>query len=548
MYNSINSSIFTDMLISAANNLCNHRQEVDNMNVFPVPDGDTGSNMSMTITACVKNTDELRSKSLEEASKIVANSALRGARGNSGVILSQLIRGVQKSLVGVNEIDCKVLALCFKNAQASAYRAVMKPTEGTILTVARIMGETAEKDVDNFSDIVEFFEHIVNAGNAALAKTPQMLPQLKQAGVVDSGGQGLMYLAEGALQYLKTGDVVYGSEPQVEQNQSEVAATIDQDIKFAYCTECIVEKKNAKADTFKFRTTIEKIGDSMVVVDDDEIVKVHIHTNEPNIVLGEALKIGELSSVKRENMKIQHSNITNTKSEQSKEAPAEVKNDEPAKKYAFVAVAAGSGIADTFRSLGIDSVIEGGQTMNPSTEDVVDAVNKINAENIIVFPNNKNIIMAAQQAKDICESNVIVIPTTSITQAISCMLCYNEDMTPKELESEMNGNMKNAVSAQITYAVRDTVVDDRQISSGDILGIVEGKIKFVEKNETECVLNIMKQHITEYSEYVLVFYGSDVEESDADALCEQLEELYPEVDFSFNYGGQPVYSYILSVE
>lgn len=537
------------MLISAANNLCNHRQEVDNMNVFPVPDGDTGSNMYMTISACVKNTDELRTKSLEDALKIVANSALRGARGNSGVILSQLIRGVQKSLVGVDEInDCKVLAQCFKGAQESAYRAVMKPTEGTILTVARLMGETAQNDSDNFDNITDFFEHIVNAGNEALAKTPQMLPQLKQAGVVDSGGQGLMYLVEGALMYLKTGKVIAGVETQQQQAEQEVTAAVDSDIKFAYCTECIVEKKNAKADTFTFRTTIEKIGDSMVVVDDDEIVKVHIHTNQPDIVLCEALKVGELSSVKIENMKIQHNNIINAKSEELKTAPSATADNGTAKKYAFIAVSSGSGIADTFRSLGIDSIIEGGQTMNPSTEDVVDAINKINAENVIVFPNNKNIIMAAQQAKDICEGNVIVIPTTSITQAISCMLCYDEDMSPDDLEKEMNDNMKNAVSAQVTYAVRDTVVDDKQIHSGDILGIVEGKIKFVDKNETQCVLNIMNQHITEDSEYVLVFYGADVNESDADALCEQLEQLYPEVDFSFNYGGQPVYSYILSVE
>ncbi len=298
MFNTINSNIFTNMLVSAANNLCNHRQEVDNMNVFPVPDGDTGSNMSMTITACVKNTDEIREMNLEDASKSVANAALRGARGNSGVILSQLIRGVQKSLVGVSEIDCRVVAKCFKSAQESAYRAVMKPTEGTILTVARAMGETAVADAEKYENLVEFFEHITNAGNEALAKTPQMLPQLKQAGVVDSGGQGLMYLVEGALAYLKTGEIVASDQADEQSKEPDVASAVPQDIKFAYCTECIIEKKSSKADTFKFRTTIEMIGDSMVVVDDDEIVKVHIHTNQPDVVLGEALKIGELSNVK----------------------------------------------------------------------------------------------------------------------------------------------------------------------------------------------------------------------------------------------------------
>ncbi len=556
MFNCIDGSALVNMLASAANNLCNHRQEVDNMNVFPVPDGDTGSNMSMTITACTKNLDDFEGKSLEDISKAVANAALRGARGNSGVILSQLIRGVQKSLVGADSIDCKLLALCFKNAADSAYRAVMKPTEGTILTVARVMSETAQRDAEKFDNVVEFMRHITDSGNDALAKTPQMLPQLKQAGVVDSGGQGLMYLVEGALSYLVTGEIVARTD---SASSTEVADTSDiapEDIKFAYCTECIIDKKDSKVNTFKFKTTIEMIGDSMVIVDDDEIIKVHIHTNQPDIVLGEALKLGELSNIKIENMKIQHSNITKTEGEASTvvksvpeaEVEAEPVFDEPAKKYAFVAVASGDGIADTFRGLGVDVVIEGGQTMNPSTQDVLAAIGKINAENVVVFPNNKNIIMAAQQARDICDCNVIVIPTRSITQAISCMLVYDEDMEPAELEQEMNSAMGNALSAQVTYAVRDTVVDDKPIESGDILGLVEGKIKFVEKDVVTCMLSIMASSIGEDTEYVTVFYGSNVTEQSADSLCGILEELYPEVEFSFNYGGQPVYDYILSVE
>lgn len=559
MFNCIDSSVFLEMLTSAANNLCNHRQEVDNMNVFPVPDGDTGSNMSMTITACVNNLGDCQGKPLEVVSKAVANAALRGARGNSGVILSQLIRGVQKSLAGVDSIDCKVMADCFKNAADSAYRAVMKPTEGTILTVARVMSETAQRDFEKFDNVTDFMKHVTAAGNEALSKTPQMLPQLKQAGVVDSGGQGLMYLVEGALSYLVNGETIEG---EVSANVADVADTSDisvEDIKFAYCTECIIEKRNAKSDTFKFKTSIEKIGDSMVVVEDDEIIKVHIHTNQPDIVLGEALRLGELSNVKIENMKIQHSDIVkkqennqenNQVSDTVADAVPETAKDEsvPAKKYAFVAVASGEGIADTFRQLGIDAVISGGQTMNPSTDDVLAAIDKLRADNVVVFPNNKNIIMAAQQAKDICDCNVIVIPTRSITQAISCMMTYDEDMSPEELEETMTDAMTTAVSAQVTYAVRDTVVDDKAIESGDILGLVEGKIRIVEKDVETCVLNIIASCADEDTELVTVFYGENVSEDEADKLSDKLEELYPDVDFSFCSGGQPVYDYILSIE
>jgi len=537
------------MLISAANNLCNHRQEVDNMNVFPVPDGDTGSNMSMTITACVKGLEGYRSHSLEDVSKNVANAALRGARGNSGVILSQLIRGVQKALVGVDEIDCGVLASCFIGAQKSAYKAVMKPTEGTILTVARIMGETAENDADKFDDIVSFFEHITVAGNEALANTPKMLPQLKQAGVVDSGGQGLMYLVEGALDYLKTGNIIENEQQDSQvQTETNAVSAVEDDIKFAYCTECIIEKKTKSDTALIFKSVIEKIGDSMVVVDDDEIVKVHIHTNQPDIVLAEALKLGDLSSVKIENMKIQHSNMSKIGDTMSVNDNKPVETDEQKKRIAFVAVSAGSGIAETFSSLGVDKVIEGGQTMNPSTEDIVDAVNSIHADNVFVFPNNKNIIMAAQQAKDICDANVVVIPTTSITQAISCLLCFDECLSVEQLEQEMLSNMKNGVSAQITYAVRDTVIDDRAITNGDILGIVEGKIKYIEKTDKDCLFAILDGYVDDDTDIVTVFYGAEVSEDEADEIQEQLEDKYPDTDFSFNYGGQPVYSYILSVE
>ena len=530
--------------MSAANNLCNYRQVVDSMNVFPVPDGDTGSNMSMTITACVKVLEECCDKPLAEITKIIANAALRGARGNSGVILSQLIRGMQKSLSSASEVDCKGIAAAFRGAADSAYRAVMKPTEGTILTVARLMAEAAESKADEYEDIVSFFEYIVSAGNKALAKTPQLLPQLKQAGVVDSGGQGLMYLVEGAFSYLKNNEIIQLEEFVAEEEMSEAAETSDVDIKFAYCTECIIEKKDSKVDVFKFKTTIEMIGDSMVVVDDEEIIKVHIHTNNPDIVLCEGLKIGELSNVKIENMKIQHNNIIKEKNDE--EIPTEEKL--PPKKYGFAAVAAGEGIADTFAQLGIDKIIQGGQTMHPSTDDILSVIETINAENVVVFPNNKNIIMAAEQAKIISDKNVIVIPTKSITQAVTCMLTYEETMEPEELEEIMNSAKDNAVSAQITFAVRDTTVDGMEIHDGDILGIVEGKIKYVDKTVHESALNIIKGYVNDETALVTLFYGSDTTEEEADKLSTEAEELYPDVEFSVLYGGQPVYNYFISIE
>lgn len=546
MIKTINSEIFCGMFVSAANNLCNYRQVVDSMNVFPVPDGDTGSNMSMTVSACVKGLEGSEGKSLAEVTKMVANAALRGARGNSGVILSQLIRGMQKSLANVEQADCKNIASAFRSAADSAYRAVMKPTEGTILTVARMMAEAAESKVNEFDNAVEFIEYIVSEGNKALQKTPQLLPQLKQAGVVDSGGQGLMYLVEGALYYLKNGDVVSSDEVCDQEQVSDAAEVSVEDIKFAYCTECIIEKKSSSVDTFKFKTTIEMIGDSMVVVDDEEIVKVHIHTNNPDIVLGEALKIGELSNIKIENMKIQHSNII--KEKQNEEPTEPPKPAEPPKKYGFAAVAAGDGIADTFSQLGVDKIIQGGQTMNPSTDDILSVIESINAENVVVFPNNKNIIMASEQAKKISDKNVIVIPTKSITQAVTCMLAFDEEMEPSELEEAMNEAKDNAVSAQITFAVRDTTVDGMEIHDGDILGIVEGKIKYVDKTVHESALNIIKGCSDEDTALVTLFYGSDTTEEEAEKLCEEAQELLPDVEFSLLYGGQPVYNYFISIE
>jgi len=540
----INSSLYCSMILSAAANLSNHKEEVDNMNVFPVPDGDTGTNMSMTMDACEAAIETADVESIGELTKLVANAALRGARGNSGVILSQLMRGVHKALSKVDTIDCIALSQAVQNASKSAYKAVMKPTEGTILTVARKMAEFAQKNEDKFDDILLFTKAIVNAGDEALKKTPDMLPQLKQAGVVDSGGQGLMYICKGALYALESNSAMK-RENKSSVPKTTAAANVDiSDLKFKYCTECIVEKKSKSVDAFKLKLLLEPKGDSMVVVDDEEVIKIHIHTNTPDFVLGEALKWGELSSVKIENMKLQHTNLSKNN---PTETVAEV-SCEPEKEYGFVCIAAGRGLVDTFKSLGVDCVIEGGQTMNPSTDDILTAIESINAKNIYVYPNNKNIIMAAEQAKELSKKNVFVIPTKTIMQAMSSILVFDEDCNPEENFEEMSGVISEVQSAQVTYAVRETVVNDKSIAPGDILGILEGKITVVESTVNDTVISLLDSMIDSDSSVVNLFYGEEISEADADELKAVLESRYQDCDIYMHFGGQPVYYYFMSVE
>ncbi len=542
----INSNIYRGMILSAAANLANHKEEVDNMNVFPVPDGDTGTNMSMTMDACEAAVLNAVEDDIPGLTKLVANSALRGARGNSGVILSQLMRGVNKALKECDSIDCEMLSQAFQSASHSAYKAVMKPTEGTILTVARKMAEFAQKYQRNYSDVVAFMKDIVEAGNKALSETPEMLPQLKQAGVVDSGGQGLIYICEGALEFLITGNVIKKNSVSEIAAPTGAASVDISGLKYKYCTECIIEKSSANVDSYKLKFSLESKGDSMVVVDDEEIIKIHIHTNEPNFVLGEALKYGELSSVKIENMKLQHNNLiggNNTQIENVAKEPL----SEP-KKYGFVSVAAGDGLVETFKNLGVDVVIEGGQTMNPSTDDILSAINCINADNIFVYPNNKNIIMAAQQAKDLAEKNVYVMPTKSIVQALSSILAFDEDKEPEENFEEMNEVISEVKSAQITYAVRDTVVEDKSISPGDILGILENKIFSVTSSNTESVLSLLDEMVDEDSSVISLFYGCETNKEEVDEIKSVVEERYKECDVYMHFGGQPVYYYFISVE
>ncbi|MBO5743349.1 MAG: DAK2 domain-containing protein [Clostridia bacterium] len=540
MIREINGSILVNMFISGANNLINHTKEVDDMNVFPVPDGDTGTNMSMTMKSCVQGLRANENSGVYEIIKSVANDTLRGARGNSGVILSQLMRGMKKAFEGAEVCDVKIWANAFKSASDCAYRAVMKPTEGTILTVAREMAQCAIEYESQVEDIEEFFALVTDAGNKALAKTPELLPKLKQAGVVDSGGQGLMFIVEGMYYYISKNKIIELNSALQEENKAS-AISEDEEIKFAYCTECIVEKNEKNKSAFKFKAAIEVIGDSMVFVDDDDIVKVHIHTNTPDVVLSEALKVGSLSSVKIENMRLQHSNIV---ANASLAAP----EPKPYKKYAFISVAVGDGIVSTLKELGVDYVIEGGQTMNPSTEDFCKAIESVNAENIFVFPNNKNIIMTAQQASDIFDSNIIVIPTTSVTQALSSMLVFDEDLSPDENAEAFGEAVSASKSAQITHAVRDTVVDDIEIKEGEYLVIVDGKIKASDKELSQAVCDACDNMVDDDSSVVTIFYGEDVSKEDAEAIKEDLEEKYDECDVYLHSGGQPVYHYLISVE
>ncbi len=531
------------MMISGANNLYNKKAEVDELNVFPVPDGDTGTNMSMTVTAMVSGLDNVDNMTVTAVADKISFATLRGARGNSGVILSQFFRGISKSLKGLAECDAEELAAALKKGSDAAYKAVMNPTEGTILTVAREVAQGAVSHAEKTDDILEMLVFAVECGNKTLAKTPDMLPALKQAGVVDAGGQGWMYFLEGALEFLKTGNAITGdlkaSSAPAEKNQAQKSIDTGS-IKYMYCTEFIVEKKNAKVNVPMFKKAIEVKGDSMIVIDDDEIIKVHIHTNNPGFVLEKAVLLGSLINIKIDNMKHQHKSLI----EESQEEEAPVEN----KPYGFVGVCSGDGMSEILKSLGTDFIIEGGQTMNPSTDDILDAVSKVYADTIFVFPNNKNIIMAAEQAAKISEKNVVVIPSKTIPQSISAMVSFNAGKTPEENEKRMLKALGEVKTGQVTFAVRDTEIEDKKIAEGDILGIAEGKISAVEKTPDDAVKVLMESLIDDDAEFVTLYFGKDTKKEEAESLAEELEDMYPDVEFDVKYGGQILYYYIISVE
>lgn len=534
------------MMISGANNLYNKKAEVDELNVFPVPDGDTGTNMSMTVTAMVAGLDKPEDMTVSAVADKISFATLRGARGNSGVILSQFFRGISKSLKGKEECSAEELAAALKKGADAAYKAVMNPTEGTILTVAREVADAAVSKAKRTDDLTEVLTFAVECGNKTLAKTPEMLPALKQAGVVDAGGQGWMYFLEGALLTVKSGEVVKSdlkaSAKSAEKNQAQKSIDTGS-IKYIYCTEFIVEKKNAKVNVPMFRKAIETRGDSMIVIDDDEIVKVHIHTNNPGFVLEKAVILGDLINIKIDNMKHQHKSLLEEeKSGEPAEAPAENKP------FGFVGICSGEGMSEILKSLGVDVVIEGGQTMNPSTDDILDATNTVYADTIFVFPNNKNIIMAAEQAADISEKNIVVIPSKTVPQCISALMSFNAQKSAEDNEKKMTKALGEVKTGQITYAVRDTEIEDKVIREGDILGIGEGKIEAVCETPAETCKVLMQKLIDDESEFVTLYYGNNITEEEAETLVEELEEEYPDVEFNAKLGGQLLYYYIISVE
>ena len=559
----INAELLAKMFLAGAKNLEVKKEWINELNVFPVPDGDTGTNMSMTIMSAAKEVAALEKPDMKSLAKAISSGSLRGARGNSGVILSQLFRGFTKVMGEYEELNVQILSDAFQKSVETAYKAVMKPKEGTILTVAKGMADRALELSDETEDLVTFCEEVIKEGDRVLDLTPEMLPVLKQAGVVDSGGQGLMQVLKGALDALlgkeiDTTVVIPAEKPAGEAASStsyNIEAQANQEIKFAYCTQFLImlEKPITDKQESEFKSYLETIGDSIVVVADDEIVKVHVHTNDPGLAMQRGLTYGGLTTIIIENMKLERDekiSALKEKEMQSAGLPdAEPKATEPPKEMGFISVSIGEGINEIFKGLGVDYIIEGGQTMNPSTEDMLNAIDKVNAKNIFILPNNKNIILAANQAASLTEDkNIIVVPTKTIPQGITALINYIPDSTPEENEERMKSEIGVVKTGQVTYAVRDTVIDDKEIKQDDYMGIGDSGILSVGQNLESTVMDMMHQLIDEDSAIVSVYYGSDMKEEDANALGSKIEEEFPDVEVEVHYGGQPIYYYVISVE
>lgn len=550
----IDAQLLQKAFIAGAYNLERNKDYINELNVFPVPDGDTGSNMSLTIMAAAREVSALENPSMDELSTKISSGSLRGARGNSGVILSQLLRGFCKEIKGKKQITVSVLADGFVRAVETAYKAVMKPKEGTILTVAKGVAEKAVELSEMDMDFETLGQEILDHGNEVLKQTPELLPVLKEAGVVDSGGQGLMEFLTGAYNGLTGKEeikepVTSGGAAKAQTMSSEEIDTSH--IKYGYCTEFIImlEKEyNAEIEA-KFKEFLTSIGDSLVVVSDDEIVKVHVHTNHPGLAFEKGLEYGSLTSMKVDNMREEHKEKVIHEQDRKKAAEQEAAKEEPKKPFGFVAVSVGEGLNDIFKDLGVDHIIEGGQTMNPSTEDVLDAISKVNAETVFVFPNNKNIILAANQAAEIEEEKqVIVIPTKTIPQGISALISFDETATAEANQAGMEDAITAVKSGQVTYAVRDTSIDGKEIKTGDYMGIDDVGIQAVGQDITEVVKDLIGAMADEDSELLSIYYGSDVEEEKANALVEAVQAAYPDFEVEAHAGGQPIYYYILSLE
>ena len=557
MIKTIDARMVAKMFLGGAKNLESRKEWINELNVFPVPDGDTGTNMTLTITAAAGEVSSLTELNMETLAKCISSGSLRGARGNSGVILSQLLRGFTKGIKDHEELDVIDLANAMQKAVETAYKAVMKPKEGTILTVAKGAALKAAELAQTLEDVDEFCRLVIEEADAVLQKTPDMLPVLKEAGVVDSGGQGLVEVLKGAYDAFLGKEVDYSFEAPKKESAVRISAQTEAEIRLGYCTEFIImlEKAYDEKTELEFKAFLESIGDSIVVVSDDDIVKVHVHTNDPGLAIQRALTYGSLSKMKIDNMRLEHeeklikdaSRIAREEKERE-ETRAEEKQ-EPRKEMGFISVSIGEGVGEIFRGLGVDYLIEGGQTMNPSTEDMLEAIEKVNADNIFILPNNKNIILAANQASFLTsDKRVIVIPTKTVPQGITAMVNYIPDETPRENELRMQAEIKNVKTGQVTYAVRDTKIDDKEIHLGDIMGIGDDGILAVGRELGETTLRMMEALVDADSEIIGVYFGEEVSEKDAQALGDEIAEKYPDAEVEVHYGGQPIYYYVISVE
>ena len=550
--NKINAKMLAKMFLAGAKNLEVKKEWINELNVFPVPDGDTGTNMTLTIMSAAKEVVNLQDEDMMTICKAISSGSLRGARGNSGVILSQLFRGFTKTIRECEEIDIPTLATATEKAVESAYKAVMKPKEGTILTVAKGMAVKARELAEEGCDDMElYFRQIIEYGDEVLAKTPDMLPVLKQAGVVDSGGQGLMQVMKGAFDAFLGKEVDFTLEaPKDSAAKEGTASSADQEIKYGYCTEFIIllNKTFNIKNEIDLKEYLESIGDSIVVVADGDVVKVHVHTNDPGLAIQRALKYGALSNMKIDNMRLEHQEKL-FKEQQLKEQEQKKEPEMPHKEVGFIAVSVGEGMSEIFKGLGADYIIEGGQTMNPSTEDMLNAIDRVNADTIFILPNNKNIILAANQAKTMVEDKkIIVIPTKTVPQGITAIINYVPDMDPEDNAATMECEIKNVLTGQVTYAVRDTMIDDKEIKQGDYMGIGDSGILSVGRDMEEVTFNMIKAMMHDDLELISIYYGSDVTEEAAEAVKAKVEETYPDCDVELQMGGQPIYYYVISME
>ena len=555
----INVDVLAKMFLAGAQNIEAKKDYINELNVFPVPDGDTGTNMPMTIMSAAKEVTALNNPEMKDLAKAISSGSLRGARGNSGVILSQLLRGFTKAIKEEKEIDVLALAAACQRARDTAYKAVMKPKEGTILTVASGIATKAAEMAEETDDLEVFIPAVIEYAEEVLNKTPEMLPVLKEAGVVDSGGQGLLEVIKGGYDAFLGKEIDYSSiKPSTSVTMNKVNAEDTADIKFGYCTEFIIltEKEFTEEDEHEFKKFLSSIGDSIVCVADDDVVKIHVHTNDPGLAIQKALTYGQLSKMKIDNMREEHQeklirDAEKLAEEQAKEEAAyeEKKTAEPRKAMGFITVSIGAGMNEIFKELGADYIIEGGQTMNPSTEDMLNAIDQVNADTVFILPNNKNIILAANQAKSLVEDKeIIVIPTKTVPQGITAIINFMPDADVKTNEEAMLEEIKNVKTGQMTYAVRDTHIDDKEIHEGDIMGIGDSGILAVGKDLEETTKELIANLVDEDSELISIYYGEEVSEEEAEKFAGEIEELYPDVDVDIQFGGQPIYYYVLAVE